>query len=47
MGGQWANAKIDKETLALFKQIVHIPRKIWNITVWQCLHMPWISSKNY
>ncbi len=24
MGGQWANAKIDKETLALFKQIVHI-----------------------
>jgi len=27
MGGQWANAKIDKKTLALLKHIVHISKE--------------------
>jgi hypothetical protein len=42
----WVNAKINKESFALFKQIVNIPKENMEDYHGQCLHMPWISSKN-
>ncbi len=42
----WANAKIDKKVLHYSNNLYTFPRKIWEITIWQYLHMPWIFSKN-
>ncbi len=38
-GWQWANVKMDKESFAILKQIMNIPKEDMEDDTRQCLHM--------